>query len=248
MEAFKQNRLSETESKADIPFYLVPVTLDLVNDHHDLIESIRIALRDKNPLAVCLDTLNRSIAGSESNDKDMTAYIRAADAIREAFDCAVVIVHHCGIDGSRPRGHTSLTGAADAQIAVSRAKDGNFMATVECMKDGPDGDTFCSRLEQAVVGKDKDGEEITSCIVLEAEPMARATPDGPRLSANQSTMLAILKDAMPEGLRQSDWYEQARTADIGVKRKATLTDCCLALKEKNLVDEFDGIWKLINRG
>jgi len=44
---------------------------------------------------------NRSIRGSESNDEDMTAYVNAADAIRTAFEGAVIIVHHCGIDGTR---------------------------------------------------------------------------------------------------------------------------------------------------
>jgi RecA-family ATPase len=68
-----------------------------------------------------LDTLNRSLGGSESSDEDMSAYVvRASDAIRDEFDCVVPIVHHCGIDGTRPRGHTSLTGAADAQVAVKR--------------------------------------------------------------------------------------------------------------------------------
>jgi hypothetical protein len=28
--------------------------------------------------------------------------------IRNAFGCAVIVVHHCGIDATRPRGHTSL--------------------------------------------------------------------------------------------------------------------------------------------
>ena len=60
------------------------------------------------PAAVAIDTLNRSLAGSESSDEDMAAYIRAADAIRDAFNCAVVIVHHCGHEGTRPRGHLSL--------------------------------------------------------------------------------------------------------------------------------------------
>ena len=79
----------------------------------------------------------------------MTAYIRAADAIREAFGCAVIIVHHCGIDGTRPRGHTSLTGAVDAQLAVKRDGAGNIEVKVEWMKDGPEGDTIWSRLEAA---------------------------------------------------------------------------------------------------
>ena len=56
------------------------------------------------PVAVCLDTLNRSLAGSESSDEDMSAYIRAADAIRDAFGCLVVVVRHCGHNGERPRG------------------------------------------------------------------------------------------------------------------------------------------------
>ena len=82
--------------------------------------SIRGTLGDDAPVAVVLDTLNRSLPGSESSDQDMAAYIKAADAVREAFNCAVIVVHHCGIDTSRPRGHTSLTGAVDAQLAVKR--------------------------------------------------------------------------------------------------------------------------------
>jgi hypothetical protein len=74
---------------------------------------------------------------SAISDSIMAAYIKAADAIREAFDCALVIIHHCGVDGTRPRGHTSLTGAADAQIAVSRdeATD-HVVSKVDWMKDG----------------------------------------------------------------------------------------------------------------
>ena len=76
-----------------------------------------------------LDTLNRSLAGSESDDKDMAAYIKAADAIREAFGCVVVVVHHCGVQETRPRGHTSLTGAVDAQLAVKRDAAGSVVVT-----------------------------------------------------------------------------------------------------------------------
>lgn len=102
---------------ADAPFYLVTDRTNLVRDHRALIGAIRAQIGETLPALVAIDTLNRSLAGSESKDEDMAAYIQAADAIREAFDCAVIIVHHCGVDGSRPRGHTSLTGAADAQIA-----------------------------------------------------------------------------------------------------------------------------------
>jgi hypothetical protein len=100
----------------------------------------------------------------------MAAYIKAADAIREAFDCALVIIHHCGVDGTRPRGHTSLAGAVDAQIAVSRdeATD-KLVSKVEWMKDGTEGDVIASRLQVAELGPDEDGQPITSCVIVPAE-------------------------------------------------------------------------------
>jgi hypothetical protein len=165
VEAFRQRFL--LEDLGDIPFFLEPVTLDLVNDHPALIAAIKE--RNVAPVMVVLDTLNRSLRGSESSDQDMSAYIRAADAIRDAFNCAVVVVHHCGINGTRPRGHTSLQGACDAQLAVMRDSNDNIIVTVEEMKDGPHGDVVASRLDVVDVGVDEDGEKITSCVVVPTE-------------------------------------------------------------------------------
>jgi RecA-family ATPase len=129
IEAFRQKFFAENAEP--VPFFLEPLTLNLVREHRELIAAIKANLGNAVPAAVVLDTLNRSLEGSESSDEDMTAYIRAADAIREAFGCAVIIVHHCGIDGTRPRGHTSLTGAVDAQLAVKRDGAGNIEVKVE---------------------------------------------------------------------------------------------------------------------
>ena len=154
-----------------MPFYLMPTRADLIRDHLALISDIRSQLAaDQLPVAVTLDTLNRSLAGSESSDEDMSAYIQAADAIREAFNCAVVIVHHCGIDGSRPRGHTSLTGAVEAQCAIKRDAASQVILTVEHMKDGPEDDVIASTLESVEVGTDDYGDPITSCVVVPADP------------------------------------------------------------------------------
>jgi hypothetical protein len=104
----------------------------------------------------------------------MAAYMRAADSLRENFDCAVIIVHHCGIEGNRPRGHTSLTGAADAQLSVSRDAEGSIVVTVEYMKDGAEGHSIVSRLETVEVGVDEDGDPITSCVVVPPETGGKA--------------------------------------------------------------------------
>lgn len=169
-EAFRHNL---PEHADPIPFYLIPARMSFAKDHAELITAINAQLgTGTKPVAVVLDTLNRSLEGSESDDKDMGAYIRAGDAVREAFNCAVIIVHHCGIEGTRPRGHTSLTGAVDAQLAIKRDTTGNIVATVEWMKDGPEGEIIVSRLERVEVGQDKTGEPITSCIVVPVEGAA----------------------------------------------------------------------------
>jgi AAA domain len=138
VEAFRVVRLADCAS--EVPFHLMASPMTLVADHVALIAAIRATLGDTKPAAIVIDTLNRSLAGSESDDRDMAAYIKAADAVREAFNCAVVIVHHCGHEGTRPRGHSSLMGALDAQLAVKRDEADNIIATVELMKDGSQGD------------------------------------------------------------------------------------------------------------
>ena len=174
-----------TRRSGSVPFYLVSSPMALVRDHPALIASIRVTLGDTPPRIVVIDTLNRSLAGSESDDRDMAAYIAAADAIREAFNCAVIIIHHCGIEGTRPRGHSSLTGAVAAQLAANRDAAGNVVVTVEYMRDGPDDITIVSRLEPVEVGLDEDGEPITSCVVVPVEdaPVVARQADGRRRSS-----------------------------------------------------------------
>ncbi len=241
VEAFRQQSLSE-QTDIGVPFYLQPTSLDLVKDCAELIAAIRATLGDTKPIVVVLDTLNRSLKGSESSDEDMSAYVKAADAIREAFDCAVVIVHHCGVDGTRPRGHTSLTGATDAQLAVKRDALKNIVVSVEWMKDGDsEGDMIASRLEQVEVGVDEDGDPITSCVVTPAE-ITPQTFQQKRLTANEQAMLNILRDAGHGGMTKEDWNEKCREAGIGKARRADLVNCRAELKSRKLVYEFDDRW------
>jgi hypothetical protein len=167
IEAFRQRFLAEHANT--LPFFLEPVTLNLVRDHLELIEVIKLQLGKSKPVAVVFDTLNRSFQGSESSDEDMTAYVKAADAVREAFDCAVIVVHHCGHDASRPRGHSSLLGAAAAVVRIRKESDGRIVAEVELMKDGSQGEVIASRLEIVEVGVDEDGEHISSGVIVPAE-------------------------------------------------------------------------------
>jgi hypothetical protein len=192
-EAFRKKFLQDHSDP--VPLYTIRATLDLARDHKELIQDIGLQLAGQKPVAIALDTLNRSMTGSESSDEDMAAYLKAADAIKEAFDCLVIIIHHCGVSGDRPRGHTSLTGTVDAQLAVSRDAANNIVVEVEFMKDAEEGATIGSRLEVVDVGLDQDGDIITSCVVVSTEVVARAA--GP-IKGRPGVALKMLQKALDQ--------------------------------------------------
>jgi hypothetical protein len=169
-----------------------------VADVDQLIADIAAQLGDRKPAILAIDTLNRSLAGSESSDEDMGNYIKATDKLRERFGCAVVIIHHCGYDERHPRGHTSLLGAADAQMAVKKDGSGLITTEVEYLKDGPEGETTASRLKVVDhLDRDEDDEPISSCVI---EPNDSTTPPDPAkrkpLSAQRRRALELLGEAV----------------------------------------------------
>ncbi len=246
VEAWRQQHLGEDAEV--VPLYLLPTRIDLIHEYQTLIEEIAAQTTGNPPALIVIDTLNRSLNGSESRDEDMGAYVKAADAVREAFGAAVMVIHHCGIEASRPRGHTSLTGAADAQIAIKRDNAGVICATLEWLKDGPEGAEVYSKLDPVDVGTDDDGDAITSCIIVEAEQAEHPTGKAAaKLNNNQQSMLTILEDAMPNGLTLEEWNSLAREAGLGVTRRTSLMDWRSALKRKGLVHSYGDRWYVTTR-
>jgi hypothetical protein len=121
----------------DVPFYLMPARLDLVREHQALITSIEDALGyGKAPPLVVLDTPNRSLNGSESKDEDMSAYINAADAIRERFGCLADLIS-AAKDELRACGRPSILVAYD--VIAGRAPRGS-RGTQEAFGEAPTGE------------------------------------------------------------------------------------------------------------
>src|SRR5215813_6099806 len=187
----------ELEDGQHVPLYIMPGQANLIADHKTLIADITGQLSGEMPICVVLDTLNKSLMGSESKDTDMSAYVRAAEAIRDAFKCVVIIVHHCGPDDTRPRGHTALPGAVDAQLAVAR--EGNAVTvTVEMMRDGPEETVVTSMVEVIEVGQDRVGKVLTSLVVKPGETPAEG------YGAKWSKTLVPFRRALSEALLESD--------------------------------------------
>jgi len=255
VEAWRRRHLDDHDG--EVPFYLLDVPVDLIADRAALIQAVGEQLGGQPPAAVVIDTLNRALVGDENKGEDMAKFIRAADMIRVAFACAVIVVHHCGIQGGRPRGHTSLPGADDAQIAVERNATGNIVVTVEHMKDGEAGAVIVSRLEPVDLGTDDEGDAISSCVIVPAD--GDALGRRPKVSGAAKLALELLERAIldageqapasnhiprdigtvPVSLWRSYCYEGTITESDGrdTKRKAFLR-VSRRLQELGLI----GIW------
>jgi hypothetical protein len=257
IEAWRQRHLGD--HRGPVPFYLCDVPVDLIADHGALISAIQSQLGGDVPAAVVIDTLNRSFIGEENKSDDMTKFIRAADVVRVSVGCTVVVIHHCGTAGSRPRGHTSLSGADHAQIAVDRDKEsGVINATVEHVKDGEAGGVISCKLERVELGRDDDGDPIVSCVVVPTETAAKE----PKLSNANSFALNLLKRLMetdgqpapadaklPEGTRvclaavwRENFYKTYPGDKPGTKKKALLR-ATLDLEKRGLIGLFrEFVW------
>jgi hypothetical protein len=203
IEAFKKHHGVQSA-----PFHLITKPLDLIRKADVLIASIEAQLGDMVPGVVFIDTLNRSLSGSESKDEDMAAYLAAASKIEEKFGCLVVIVHHCGIDATRPRGHTSISGTVEVQIAVRRGNVGEVIAVVELAKDMEEGAEIFSRLDPVDVGADPDGDRITSLVVLPVDGSVAGSKPKPRLAPIPTAALRALFDLAADGADPHPYSER----------------------------------------
>jgi hypothetical protein len=244
-EAFRQAKLKNGE---DPPLYFIVNPLSLAADRKVLIEDIRRQLDPDTPAVVCIDTLNRSLEGSESSDKDMASYIKAADAIRDAFDCLVVIVHHCGYDGERPRGHSSLMGALDVQIAVSRDTEENVVAELELAKDGQIGLLLISRLEKAAKKPAKghrsdDVEKVKRAVIDAYERLAEGAEK--RLGFDGKPVKKVKVDALRDEAKSRGFLETNETGAITAVARKHFHRAKTDLIASNRYIEADGMfWKL----
>jgi hypothetical protein len=250
VEAWRRKYLGEYSNP--VPFYLVSESIDIIKEHDALIAAIK-AQAANPPALVVIDTLNRGMVGDENKSDDMAKFVRAADAIRTAFDCAVIVVHHCGVAGSRPRGHTSLSGADDAQIAVSRDDDGILTVAIEHLKDGEASTPLGGRLERVELGRDDDGETFSSCVLVPAEAATkeRKLSPAPQLALDQLNDLLADSGAIPPAnehipahLKACDvnvWREcfyKAHPATKPEAKQKAFVRACLTLQEKKII----GLW------
>lgn len=188
-EAWARHHADKLKGREAPLFFLIDAPVAIVHDHVDVIASIEA--QAVKPSVVVIDTLNRTLGGgSESDDRDMGALIKAVDAIRARFGCTVILVHHCGHDGSRPRGHSALLGAYDVLIHVTKSEAGLINVEVQETRDDEPPPPFSARLEPVELGVNQRGARLQSRVVVYDEtPCAARSPTDSKVKTSDKQMV-----------------------------------------------------------
>lgn len=177
LKAYRQQTGVDISDLANLGFvYDAPNILDA-----DDVTQIAATIKATKADIVIWDTFAQITPGANENaGDDMGRALGNLRTIRAATGAMNWPVHHAGKDLSRgSRGWSGLKAAADAEIEVTRdEQSGAREIRISKMKDGEDNRRWGFKLETLVVGMDADGDEETSCVVVQEEARAKAA-DGP---------------------------------------------------------------------
>ena len=232
------------------------------DDAEALIEAVKA--KGLKPQLLVVDTLARAFAGgNENSSEDMGAFISVVGMIQEALDTAIMIVHHSGKDEARgQRGHSSLLGAVDAELEVTKISDedsperiGKLKVTKQ--KDGEDGVEIGYRMVTvSLAALDPDSTSLAlEPLSGPIEPVRKQ----PRLTGNLADAMTALRKAVANHgdhvtsnhipfsarcVKEETWrtYFYQETTAEGNSRRQALHRAKTALKDRGLATNQGELW------
>ncbi|MBK8639829.1 MAG: AAA family ATPase [Chromatiaceae bacterium] len=205
------DRIKGQTRQAELRFITAPWSILASGDLVALADAIRGAGCVDG--VTIIDTLNAASPGADENaSADMSRIIGGAKRLQREVGGLVLLIHHSGKDASRGlRGHSSLTGAVDVIIEVSRDESGDRRHwRVERGKDIPESDPIPFALSVVELGADEDGDMLTSCVV---QPRERTEDEVKRTKPPSGGNMRIALDAISVALKASHDYAQEGAPD-----------------------------------
>lgn len=140
-------------------------------------EVLTEACRRLAPTLVVVDTQARVTVGIEENSAtEMGLFVDRVEKLRAVSGACVLLVHHTGVDVSRGRGSTSVKGAMQTELSVSRkgksARETRVTLSTGKQKDDEELDDLEFRVEVVKLDgeADEDGRPITSVVLIPTGP------------------------------------------------------------------------------
>lgn len=223
------------------PFEWAPLRNPLITEAGDV--ELRRALKKFGrthggpPALVIIDPLANALGGDDSDATLMGELNRRVAKLMKAYKCTVLRVHHSGHGNQdRARGHSSLPAGVDTEIRVTK----DSISTTK-QRDDVAAD-FGFRLLVEEVGKDLDGDTVTTCVVKQIEP----NPLDPELTGPQRELLDSLVKLKGDGgtVTKTDISDCSPNAEPKDRRK-----WIAELERKMYLRRADGAkWVICERG
>ena len=146
------------------------------------------------PVLIVVDTLHRFLSGDENSARDARAMIAACDRLRSKFGCALLLVHHTGVNSEaqhRARGSSAWKGAIDFEYSVDSRND-LISLTSRKVKDGPEPKPRHFEFQTVVLNdwNDEDGQPSSSVILVQSEQH-----NVPKLNQKVGNFIRLLKSS-----------------------------------------------------
>ena len=194
----------ESFSKASHLFYCLNDIVSLYSvkkDTTDFIEEVK----QFDPKLIIIHTLAMAMSsGDENRTQDITVVVENMKRIQQALGCHITVLHHPGKDETRgARGSSALHAASDTVLELKKKKDVVCVRAVK-QRDMEGDKELNFKIEKIVIGKDEDGDEVSSAIIQEA---------GPILGTKQEDILNIILAHKDNGISQTQIL--SRLSDVG---------------------------------
>jgi hypothetical protein len=207
--------------------YIIRAQLNLRSspeDFAELLDAINdlIAEIDEPLELIILDTLMRMSGGgfNENSSEDMGAFITQAGKLQEIFECALMVIHHSGKDVTKGlRGHSSLLGAVDTELEITRQDSvinsadtsvvGNAILKVSKQKDGADSIELGIEIVLVEIGESSLGfETLTSLAIRNNQDIASSNSKGNKNNAGSGNNQRIEMDSLMKVIKAKGSYRE----------------------------------------
>lgn len=238
----------------DAEIMVCPVAADLLEDADLLAASMRAKAPESTPVLVVVDTLSQTFGGEENSATEVSAYLRnLGKNIRDAWRCAVLVVHHSGhVATERPRGSSALRANVDFMFGVHR-DESEMLAKMSCAKQ-KDGDLFDEvtfAMSVVELNKDEDGDPVTALVARavmdddeKAELVIHEAKKG--RSGRNATIVAMAQNGMREDdLRKA--FVETVDGDADTRRQAYFRAKKWA-SNSGILDFADGYVLVLKKG
>lgn len=148
---------------------------------------------------IVIDTLHRNMgAGDENSSKDFAQFLSNIDQFLKPTGATILIIHHNGHDAKeRSRGSSAIRAAMDIEYMVTKDGDIVTMSNTK-MKDFEPPVPVSFKLKQVEIGRDSEGESVTSVVLQSTTEKPLLGGNKKRLNHNEEKAVEALRKAVDE--------------------------------------------------